>query len=302
MLIPSVLFGGLTAMVAWHISSLTSWLSPASAAPASTADSERLATLCRLSATWRWLGPLAADLGRLPGVRWLAREKSVALSLNRGATPVPFTPQEFIGTKAVEGLILGATLAMLWNSTGGTLLTTAGVGLATPVAWLMWSTYSLGRKARHRMLRVASRLPFAIDSLSLMLEAGANITEALETVSKADSAHPVSVELTRMRHEMTRGMTFRAAIENMDARLRLPAVQEFASATLVACDLGTPLKQVLNQLAEQMRMRQAQDIESAAGRAQVQLIQPATLMLVAAMTMVVAPFVLPLLGALANYK
>lgn len=302
MLTPSIIFGSLACVATWHACALTSWFATGSPAPLLAADGERLARLRQMSSTFRWFGTLAVDLGRFSAVRWLAREKSVALSLSRGAMEAPFTPQELIGTRAIEGIVIGAALAMLWHTFGGGTLTMVALGLGAPPAYLMWSTHALKRKAQRRMFVLSSRLPFAIDSLALMLEAGANIDEALDTVSKAAPEHPVSKEFTRLRHEMQRGITFRAAVEKMDERLKLPAVQEFAGATLVAYDLGTPLKQVLNQLAEQMRMRQSQDVEGAAGRAQVQLIQPATLMLVAAMAMVVAPFLMPVLASLAHFK
>lgn len=264
-------------------------------------ESARQQQLERSCSTYRWFGGLACELGQASWLRRFARSSAVKLGLSRRGETRPFLVEEFLGVKAVEGLLAGVVLAALWQALAGNLVQSVALALVAPPVYLHLAIRTLVRRGLSRMALLAARLPFAIDSLALMLDAGATLPEAIATSAGTSTDNPVSEEFREVLSAVHRGATFRQAVEDMDNRLKTPAVQELAAATLIAQDLGAPLSAVLQQLAEQMRVRRAQEIEVAAGQAQVKLTQPATLMLVASMIAVVCPFVLPVLANLSRY-
>jgi len=148
-------------------------------------------------------------------------------------------------------------------------------------------------KTKTRLHRMRTRLPFVVDLLSLMMEAGATFPEALNTAIEQTADHPLGAELAEVRREINLGRPRADALEALRQRLDDETFSDLILAVNKGEELGTPLAAILRRQADQMRLRRAQWGEKAAAQATVKIVFPGMVVMLAAMIAVVGPVVLP---------
>jgi len=148
-------------------------------------------------------------------------------------------------------------------------------------------------KKRLRKLKV--RLPFAIDQISLMMEAGAGFEDSLRTVVADNRQHPLSVELSEIVRQMSLGRPRSQALAGFKDRLADDDVSEIVFAITKGEELGTPLSNILREQANQMRIKRSQWGEKAASEAEVQMVFPGMITMIACLLVIVAPILLPVI-------
>jgi tight adherence protein C len=146
--------------------------------------------------------------------------------------------------------------------------------------------------AARRRAEVRSRLPYILDLMALMMEAGALFPACLETAVAENSGHPSSEEFGHVQAGMRQGVARSVALRELAERLDDADVGEVVFAINTAEDLGTPLDKILRSLAERMRGRRIQELERAAEEAKVHITWPAMLVMLACLLIVAAPSVL----------
>jgi len=82
------------------------------------------------------------------------------------------------------------------------------------------------------------------------------------------------------------------ALRNFVTRTQDEDVAEVVLAIIEGEELGTPLAKILRIQAEQMRQKRSQWAEKASSEAEVTLVFPAMLIMIACLILVVAPFIL----------
>ena len=137
------------------------------------------------------------------------------------------------------------------------------------------------------------RLPFAIDQIALMMEAGAGFEDSLKTVVSDNADHPLSEEFSEVIRQMSLGRPRSQALFGFRDRMADDDVSEIVFAITKGEELGTPLSNILSEQADQMRLKRSQWGEKAASEAEVQMVFPGMITMVACLLVIVAPILLP---------
>lgn len=204
----------------------------------------------------RWIGArLRAWLGAL---------------LGRAGHPAELTPAEVVSLGQLgcaAGLGLGVFFALSLRLTPMLVPALALLGCALPLI-------SLRDKVRARARAIVRALPFALDLLTLSVEAGLDFSAALAKVVEKGRRGPLADELSLVLRELKLGKTREEALRNLAARVELPAVASFVRALVQADRMGTPLGTVLRILCTQMRAERTQRAEKLANEAPLKLLFP----------------------------
>jgi tight adherence protein C len=137
------------------------------------------------------------------------------------------------------------------------------------------------------------RLPFAVDQIALMMQAGAEFEGSLQTVVRDNADHPLGAEMGEVLRQVSLGRPRGQALEDLRRRLDDKDVSELVFAINKGQELGTPLSVILREQADQMRLKRSQWGERAAQEAQVQMVFPGMLVMVACLIVIIAPILLP---------
>jgi tight adherence protein C len=295
--ISAVLFGAAVAWFALVLVSITARPHVADLEPWHF-NVNRKARLRAGSRVYRWFEPLVLELQGNWLLRVIGRPTRVQRDLDRGAAPLPWIADEFIATAAVRAVATASciTLVAAWLAGPSFALLCGGVTL---VGTFFYCPFRLQAAASRRLVDLKKRLPFAIDVLALMLEAGAGFREALLAIVRDNAEHPLGQEFGKVLHEIEHGQPLHQALDGLRNRFHDDDVNEIVFAVQKAEELGTPLSQVLLQMSDQLRLKRSQWIERDAGKAKANITFPGFVVMLACLLVIMAPFVL---NALMNYS
>ena len=243
------------------------------------------------SATYRWFEPTVRTLAavyRTHAVKTLDRLRHHLAILDETA----WEPEEMLAVKQIEAVLIAAVAAV-----GGSLAfgPQAAIlcGLAAVLLFPLLAVQSYKTKAEARVGQVRARLPFAMDLMALLLEAGAGtLRECFERVGDEHEGQPLGDEIRRTLVGVEKGVNTADMLTTMDRRLADPDVKEVVQAITTAEDRGIALKDALRGLADRMRQRKVQWMEKSAEQAKVKITGPAMVTMVACLLIVVAPVLL----------
>jgi tight adherence protein C len=260
-------------------------------------ERQRRETLRAGSYVYRWFEPLIDELAARVGKRSKAKLDQLRISLLVSREKLPWNPEEFIVVKWLEGVLLGTVVFFMlwlvgWQAAG------AFVGIAIAVLYGIISPKSARDRARKRLSRIRIRLPFAVDLIALTMEAGGGFQECLQTAVSENGDHPLTEELAEVLRQIALGRPRHEALSSMKERLHDDDVNELVFAINKGEELGTPLSAILREQAEQMRLKRSQRGEKAAAEAQVNIIFPGMVLMIACLIVIIAPIVLPTVFAL----
>lgn len=296
-LIASVLLALFAGCFAWTLSNLAVEPS-ASNSGATKLEIERRRSLRSGISTYRraelLIGELAA-LNRSFVDTHQIDKLNIALQLTDRTTP--WKAEEFIACKEVEGAVAGGIVAVI-SLLQVNVLTSVIIGLCVAGFFVYSSIQQIHQTATSRVNAIKRRLPFAVDLIALMLEAGASFQEALKTAVRENGAHPLGEELGIVVSQTELGRPRRLALDGLRVRLKDHDVDDLIVAINKGEELGTPLSTIMRTQADQMRLKRSQWGEKAAAEAQVQMTFPAMVIMLACMLLILGPFLLPLLQML----
>jgi tight adherence protein C len=174
----------------------------------------------------------------------------------------PLTVQRFVGIKAALAILLGlgvGGLLLLLGSSPVFLLLLAGIGWWGPDVWL-------ARAGRLRQEAIERSLPDFLDILAVSVRAGLGYRLALRRVAEALEG-PVSEEMLTVLRQMELGQDRRDAFLALRERNKSESLKSFVAAQLQAEELGVPLAEALNDIADDMRRLAYQNARRQAQRA-----------------------------------
>ncbi|MBI2914363.1 MAG: type II secretion system F family protein [Firmicutes bacterium] len=186
--------------------------------------------------------------------------------LGAAGRPLSLSPGEYTFLRYLScALLLALTGAIL---RAPALVAAAGaLGYLYPEAWLR-SRYL----ARAR--RLSKELPFALDLLSVCVEAGLSFDAALGRVLGKLNPGPLTEEFAILRRQMRMGRSRREALKEMAKRARSPELLSFVLALIQADQLGASISGILRTLSEQARTRRSYQAETDALKAPVKMLFP----------------------------
>jgi tight adherence protein C len=127
---------------------------------------------------------------------------------------------------------------------------------------------------RRRHGRVRKELPFALDLLTLSVEAGMDFTAALGNIVDRLRKSPLAQEFDQTVKEINIGKQRSDALRDMARRIAMSEVNSVVSALIQADQLGSGLGEVLRIQAEDVRMRRFQNAEKRASEVPVKMLFP----------------------------
>ncbi len=216
----------------------------------------------RGSVTARLVGGLATRLGPrvAPSIRTRQREK-IARRLDLAGRPAGITVQRFIGLKAAIAALFGGIMLVLTLAGSSPLL----LLLALVVGWFGPDVW-LAREGRLRQERIERDLPDFLDILAVTVRAGLGYRAALGRVAE-ELGGPISEEMLTALRQMELGASRRQAFLALRERSTSESLASFVAAQLQAEELGVPLSEALNDIAEDMRRTAHQNARRQASRA-----------------------------------
>lgn len=282
---------GTAALSAWVLRSVNRPL-PDSAATWEFEAMRRIA-LRKGNSAYRWFEPVVDEI--TPWYRRSRRLPLLATQLVSAGELLPWKAEEFLTVKLVEGLMGGMMGFLL-----GFLLGGAGLGAVLGVAVTLFLQHNavsgVAKKAVSRTSLVKRRLPFAVDLMALMLEAGGGLMDGLTTLVRDLRGHPLGEELAIIVGEINLGRPLHESLQRFQQRVADDDVAELVFMVNKGNEFGTPMAQTFRLQAEQMRLKRSQWAEKAAGTAQVNIVLPGMVIMIACLIIIGAPFILAALG------
>lgn len=151
---------------------------------------------------------------------------------------------------------------------------------------------------KRRQARFEKEFPFFLDVLVLAMKAGLNFIAALDHAVSSLSDGPVKQEFSRYLRESRAGLSRRAALDRLAARVLLPAVTNFVAAVSQAELTGGSLGDVLSDQARQRRQERFLRAEKLANQAPVKMLFPLIALLFPTTFIIIGfPIVIQLLEA-----
>jgi tight adherence protein C len=151
------------------------------------------------------------------------------------------------------------------------------LGLALGLAGgYMLPQFILGRRVRHRQEEILLSLPYAIDILSISVEAGMGFDAAVGyTMRKLKG--PLADEFAKTLNEIRLGKPRLDALEDLGNRTGVEELKIFVTAVVHASRLGGSITNTLRIQADSIRVRRRQRAQEQAMKAPVKMVFPLVL-------------------------
>ncbi|GFE78304.1 hypothetical protein GCM10011487_03040 [Steroidobacter agaridevorans] len=243
-----------------------------------------------------------------PAMRWYSEAVDAALTTQRrevlqtqldaAGAAYMISPAEFLIIRRVVGVV-GATASVVAIA-GFNLRDPLHITIAIAIVPLsfLYPDLRLREVTKRRQSRFEKDFPFFLDVLVLAMKAGLNFIAALEQAVGALREGPVKQEFSRYLRESRAGLSRRAALDRLAARVMLPAVTNFAAAVSQAEQTGGSLGDVLADQARQRRQERFLRAEKLANQAPVKMLFPLIALLFPTTFIIIGfPIVIQLLEA-----
>ncbi|MEX2587081.1 MAG: type II secretion system F family protein [Actinomycetota bacterium] len=207
------------------------------------------------------------------GIEGILAIKAAAVAA--GATLVPLA---FAALGAEFGSVV------LWAVLGG------AAGFFLPDVWI-------ARKGEKRQEDIRRNLPETIDLMAIAVQAGMGLEGAIELVARKLPG-PLGEELHRLLQEIQLGASRRQALQKLRDRTEVAELSTFAMALIQADAIGSPIADVLQTHAREMRIVRRQRAREIAAKLPVKLLFPMLLFIFPAlMIVVIGPAIVSIIQA-----
>lgn len=254
-------------------------------------DISRINELRRLDVFYRVFYPLLQIGARMN--RAIFRETLPAIQREIQAAGLPrfWLAEEYLARAELLALFLMPVYAYFLTGLAGTFNgILLSVGMVILTAWFLRRRLASQAAARLRMIK--RRMPFLLDLLTLLMEAGSTFLNAMRQAVEEFHGHPVAEEFGRVLVDMNLGKTRTEAFEAMRDRLKDDEITSIIGSILQGEMLGTPLASIFRTQADVLRIKRTQRAETVAGEAGVNMLLPGILVMAATVLIILGPFLL----------
>lgn len=189
--------------------------------------------------------------------------EEIQTQLERSGRTLNLTVERFLGLKILlTGIGLGVgwldfQLGSVWSNLGLVLFPV--LGFFAPVFWLR-------KSARDRQRQISRDLPDFLDIMSVTLQAGAALDQAVQQTVKIVTG-PLREELERVYYEMELGVEREEALLRLTKRNSTPELRKLVNSLLQGSRLGVPVSSVFRMQAADMRKLRMEQIKQKAAKA-----------------------------------
>jgi len=253
-------------------------------------DVSRINELRRLDPTYRVFHPAIRLLAALNRAALRDSLPEVQREIQAAGLPRFWLAEEYLARAELFALFATPLYVYFcYSAFGWAGLLVAAMAMLVTVWLLRWR---LSQKAQQRLKDIKRRMPFLLDLLTLLMEAGSTFLGALRGAVEEFRGHPVAEEFGRVLADMNMGKTRHEAFTAMKERLADDEIASILGSILQGEALGTPLAQIFRTQADVLRIKRTQRAESVAGEAAVNMLLPGILVMAAAALVIVGPFLL----------
>ena len=199
-------------------------------------------------------------------------------------------PEEFLARCQLLALLMSPIYLYICLSYMGASGVFTALLMTVVTAWIL--RRRLTRQAQRRLLLIKRRMPFLLDLLTLLMEAGASFLNALKQGVNEFGEHPISQEFGRVLADMNMGKARTEAFHNLRSRLQDDEISSIVGAIIQSEELGTPLAHIFRTQADVLRVKRTQRAETIAGEAGVNMLLPAVLIMASTVLVILGPFAL----------
>ena len=254
-------------------------------------DVSRINELRRIDRLYRVFQPAIGILARVNRLLFRESLPEIHRQIQAAGLPRFWLAEEYLARAELIALFVSPIyvyyLVDIFGLTAG--LTTAAVATLLTV-WVL--RRRLAARAAYRLRLIKRRMPYLLDLLTLLMEAGSTLLGAMSQGVKEFQGHPVSEEFGRVLSDMSMGKTRAEAFRAMRDRLDDDEITGIIGSILQGEQLGTPLAQVFRTQADVLRIKRTQRAETIAGEAGVNMLLPAVLVMIATVLIIIGPFMM----------
>jgi tight adherence protein C len=170
---------------------------------------------------------------------------------------------------SVSGLLIGVLVFLYSNNL---VLSLVAVVIGIYMAYIVLR-FRLTSKVTSRKRSMQSQLPEVLDMISVSVEAGLGLEQAMIEVVKNFNG-PLIDEIAISNREMTMGRSRNDALLLLGDRCDFEEMQTFTRAIVQATQMGIAVKNVLRSQAEYMRQTHKNKVEEKAMKISVKILIP----------------------------
>jgi tight adherence protein C len=195
---------------------------------------------------------------------------------------------EFLAWKVVFGILGPLAMASIFHFARHPLMI-----VLLSIVFSFLPDFLLKDMVNKRQRAIVRALPFSVDLLTLVVEAGLDFSQGLQRVVERGPAGPLADELSLMLREIRLGTTRSDALRHLAERCGVPEVASFSSVLIQADRLGASIGAVLRAQSDLMRVERFQRAEKAGARASSMVLLPLVIFILpAALLVIVGPVLL----------
>lgn len=240
----------------------------------------------------RLIWPLVTVATRVAGPRLSpASLEKTHRALQAAGQDYVLTPEEFFGLRmAAAGIVAALVVLVLLMLDAGAVGWITGIAFGAAFGWMypvLWLTER--RKMRQRI--VVRDLPVFLDFITMAVEAGLNITGAIEQAVAKGPSGPLAQEFSRMLRDLRAGLPRSEALKRLAERMDIAQIGSFTSSLIQADRVGASLGPTLRAQAMQRREERFLRAEKLALEAPVKMMLPLVMFFFPLIFMVLGYFI-----------
>ncbi len=253
-------------------------------------DVSRINGLRRIDVLFRLLQPVIQLFAKLNRAAFEDSLPEIDREIQAAGLSRFWLPEEYLARAQLIGLLLLPAYLILCITYMGPPGTVTAFMVSGLTVWLL--RRRLSRMAGDRLVSIKRRMPFLLDLLTLLMEAGASFQQSLKQGVKEFEGHDVAVEFGRVLADMNMGKARTEAFDSMRKRLNDEEINSIIGSIIQSEQLGTPLSDIFRTQADVLRLKRSQRAETIAGEAGVKMLLPGVLIMAATVLIILGPFML----------
>lgn len=253
-------------------------------------DVSRMNALRRSDLLYRLFFPAIQILAKLNRAAWQDRLRGIDREIQAAGISRYWLPEEYLARAELIALLLLPLYMAACVAYMGPAGAVSALMCSVLTVWFL--RRALRRRAIDRLVSIKRRLPFLLDLLTLLMEAGANFHQALRQGVREFAGQDVAVEFARVLTDINMGKTRVEAFDSLRRRLNDDEINGIIGAILQSEQLGTPLSHIFRTQADVLRLKRSQRAETIAGEAGVKMLLPGVLVMISTVIIILGPFVL----------
>jgi len=254
-------------------------------------DVSRINELRRIDPLYRVFQPAIRVLARFNRGLFADILPEIQREIQAAGLPRFWLPEEYLARAEILAVFAGPFYVYFFVDMFG-LVGGVALALAATLATVWVLRRRLAGRAARRLRLIKRRMPFLLDLLTLLMEAGSTLLNAMAQAVEEFKGHPVAEEFGRVLSDMNLGKTRTEAFQAMRDRLADDEITSIIGSIIQGEDLGSPLANVFRTQADVLRVKRSQRAETVAGEAGVNMLLPGMLVMISTVVIIIGPFLM----------